>query len=65
MAEPAIERLAYSAKQVAVMTGLSRSTVYELIAAGELDAVRVGRRVLVRADSVERWFGKLPDHEPT
>lgn len=57
-------KLSYTAKQVAQMTGLSRSTIYELIASGDLQAVQVGRRVLVRAESLEAWFSRLPDHEP-
>jgi len=63
--QPTVDKLAYSAKQVAAMTGLSRSTVYELIAAGNLSALRVGRRVLVTAESLDRWFKSLPEHGPS
>ena len=34
--------------------GLGRSTVYELIAKGDLEARKVGRRRLVTADSLKR-----------
>ncbi|MEN2787559.1 helix-turn-helix domain-containing protein [Sphingomonas qilianensis] len=32
--------------------GLGRTTVYQLIKAGRLKTVKVGRRTLVRADSI-------------
>ena len=35
------------------MTGLCRSTVYELIASGEIDAAKVGRSTVVFIESVE------------
>jgi len=38
------------------MTGLCRSTVYELIASGEIDAAKVGRSTVVFIESVERFL---------
>lgn len=35
-------------------TGLGKSKVYELISSGRLDTVKIGRRTLVRADSIRR-----------
>ncbi len=40
--------------------GISRSRVYELIAAGEIDTRKAGRTTLVLTASVERWLDKLP-----
>ncbi len=37
------------------LLGLGRSTVFELIAAGELPAVRIGRAVRVPRAGLERW----------
>jgi excisionase family DNA binding protein len=37
-------------------TGLSARTIQKAIAAGELPACRVGRRVLLRPDDVETWL---------
>ncbi|MBE1529862.1 putative DNA-binding transcriptional regulator AlpA [Sphingopyxis sp. OAS728] len=39
---------------VIAMTGLCRSTVYILIASGEIEAAKVGRSTVVFLDSVER-----------
>lgn len=48
--------------EVIRMTGLGRSTVYELIAAGEIDTAKVGRATVVFLDSVERFLeaGRKP-----
>lgn len=45
-------RLAYSVQELAVMTGLGTTTIYQLIAAGRLRTVKVGRRRIVPADSI-------------
>jgi excisionase family DNA binding protein len=57
------ERISYSALQVAEITGLSRSRVYELVAAGEFRAVRAGGRILIDPESVRAWFASLPEYE--
>lgn len=45
------------------MTGLCRSTIYELIASGELEASKVGRSTVILVDSLRRLLlanRKLP-----
>lgn len=49
-------RLAYSIKQAAVMVGLGKSKLYELIRAGELPTVMVGNRRLVRAEALSEFL---------
>ncbi len=44
--------------------GVSKSTAYELLASGALTAVKVGRRSLLTAASVERWRASLPKYQP-
>ena len=39
--------------------GIGRSLVYQLIAAGELDSVHVGRRRLVPARAVDDYVARL------
>lgn len=48
-----------SVAQVVEWSGLSRSVVYELVATGELPAVRVGRAVRIR---VEDWEAFVASH---
>lgn len=37
--------------------GIGRNKVYDLIAAGSLDTIRIGRRQLVRVDSIKKLAG--------
>ena len=38
------------------VTGFGRTTMYGLIASGELPVLRVGRAVRIPADALERWI---------
>lgn len=40
--------------------GISRAKTYRLIESGELEAVKMGSRTLIPADSAEAWFANLP-----
>ncbi len=40
-------------------TGLGRTTIYALIAAGKLEACKAGARTLIRTASLERYIGGL------
>ena len=57
--EPTIAQerpLLLRAEEAAKLLSLGRSTVFQLLASGELPAVRVGRAVRVRRADVERWI---------
>ena len=41
-------------KQACQQSGLGKTKVYELIATGKLDTVKIGRRTLVKAESLRR-----------
>jgi excisionase family DNA binding protein len=47
-------RLAYSLAESEALSGLSRSSLYRLIAAGKLKSVRHGRRRIIPRDELER-----------
>jgi excisionase family DNA binding protein len=49
------ERLLLRVEEVAETLGIGRSKTYELIAAGELPVVRLGRCVRVPAAAVRHW----------
>lgn len=51
-----LPRLAYSLAESEAMSGLSRSSLYRLIAAGRLKTVHCGRRRLVPARELERFL---------
>ena len=52
--KPATEQLVFSIDDVAKMLTVGKSTVYQLLDSGRLDAFHIGRRRLIRADSVRR-----------
>jgi excisionase family DNA binding protein len=49
-----LPRLAYSLAESEALSGLSRSTLYRLIIAGQLQTVRRGRRRLVPRGELEK-----------
>ena len=56
--------LAFSVAEVAEITGLSRSTIYEAIITGELPAKKRGRRRLILAGDLETFLKGLPSTNP-
>lgn len=48
------DKLLYSIAETQRILGLGRTTVWRLVASGDLEAVRVGARRLIKADSVRR-----------
>ena len=40
--------------------GIGRTKLYELIGEGEIEAVKLGRRTLIRAGSVRAFIDRLP-----
>ncbi len=50
-----MDQLLLRAEQVARALGLGRSKTYELMAAGQLPVVRIGRSVRVPREALEEW----------
>ena len=49
-----MDQLAYSINDTAKALSLGRTSVYALIGDGRLEAFKLGRRTLVKADSIRR-----------
>jgi excisionase family DNA binding protein len=49
----------YRLGETADSLGRSRSRIYELLAEGELEAVKDGRSTLITADSIDSFVSKL------
>jgi excisionase family DNA binding protein len=49
-----MERLAVSINDTAKALSLGRTSIYSMIADGRLDAFKLGRRTLVKAESIRR-----------
>lgn len=55
MSEPLLHQLPEAFQRI----GIGRSKGYELIAQGELHAVRIGRRTLIAEDELQRYVQTL------
>ena len=49
-----MEKLAYSINETARTLSMGRTSIYAMIADGRLEAFKLGRRTLVKADSILR-----------
>lgn len=56
-----LPRFAFSIAESEVVSGLSRSSLYRLIAAGKLRTVQRGHRRLVPSSELERLCGVNPE----
>jgi excisionase family DNA binding protein len=50
-----VEREWLRVKDLMVLTGLGRTKCYELVSSGELEAIKVGKAVLISRASFEEW----------
>lgn len=57
---PSTGRLMYTVGEAAQMLGLGRSTAYELVLAGDLPAIRMGRRWLISPAVLRDLLGEQP-----
>lgn len=53
-----MEPLAVSINDTAKALGLGRTSIYAMIGDGRLEAFKLGRRTLVRAESIKRLVAK-------
>lgn len=49
-------RLAYSVPEAAALIGISASSLHRQIRAGAVPHVRIGRRIVVPRQALERWL---------
>jgi excisionase family DNA binding protein len=54
-----MERLAYSINETARTLSLGRTSIYAMIADGRLEAFKLGRRTLIKAESITRLLAGL------
>jgi len=55
----------YRIEDFAACFGISARTTWSLIATGEVDAIKAGRRVLITAESARAWRERCPKVRPT
>lgn len=49
-----MERLVYSVHETARLLSLGRTSIYAMIADGRLESLKLGRRTLIRGESIRR-----------
>ena len=59
------ERLLYTVESMGDILDVGRTTVYGLIASGELQSIKIGRSRRVPADALEAYVAKLVDTRRT
>lgn len=57
------ERLCFSPADAAKMLGIGRSTLFDLLARGEIRARKLGTRTLIPAAELQRYVDSLPEAE--
>jgi len=59
MTEPQTEPISVRIREACRLTGVGRSTLYELIASGEVETVKIGRITLVLMSSLRALIAKV------
>lgn len=54
------EVIAHTIADAAKISGLGRTSLYELIGAGKIEARKAGNRTLIPADSLRAYIASLP-----
>ncbi|GMV28576.1 MAG: hypothetical protein AMXMBFR59_07010 [Rhodanobacteraceae bacterium] len=54
-----VPKLAYTVREFCVSSGIGRSRIYELIAAGKLKTVKLGRSRLITAEAANEFVAGL------
>ena len=55
-----LDRLLYPVQETQHLLGISHATIYRLIAAKRLDAVKIGAKTLITAESISAFLAGLP-----
>jgi excisionase family DNA binding protein len=54
------DKIAFSVAEACSSIGIGRSLFYELVARGDIPAIKLGRRTLVRSEYLKRYIASLP-----
>lgn len=57
------EKLLLRVSETQKLLSLSRSTIYAMVASGELPSVRIGRAVRVPVDALKQWVEQQTNKE--
>lgn len=54
-----MEKLLLRPSEVSELTGIGKSKTYELLAAGVIPSIRIGKSLRVSADQLRAWIAEL------
>lgn len=57
------EVLGYTPVEAASQAGIGRNAMYQLIASGEVPAIRIGRKIVVPASQLAEWMHRRADQD--
>jgi excisionase family DNA binding protein len=60
-----VRKLLYAVNEAATATGIGRSKLYELMASGAIESVKVGKRRLIPAEALETFVAGLREEAVT
>ena len=49
-------KMAYSIEEASVLSGIGRNTIRRLVEWGKLPVLKVGRKILIRSDSLDKFI---------
>ena len=55
--------LSYTVPEAAKLCGIGLTKIYAEIGTGRLEAIKLGRRTLIRRSAIEAWLDALPAYE--
>jgi len=50
------QKIAYSIEEASVLSGIGRNTIRRLVEWGKLPVLKVGRKILIRNDSLDKFI---------
>jgi len=56
---PSDRRLVYSVEEAAELLGMGRTFIFQLVASGEIDSIKIGNRRRIPRDAIERYLERL------
>lgn len=59
-----MEKLLMTPTEAAVLIGVGRTRIYDLIAGGVIPSIRIGRSVRVPLDGLRQWIASQGQEEP-
>lgn len=57
------QKIAYSIEEASVLSGIGRNTIRRLVEWGKLPVLKVGRKILIRSDSLDKFISMNEGHD--